>query len=98
VVQVRDPDGMGDFSVVVKSQKDTDRTCRKLGTTKDDIGRKAGDIRACYDYKDSILYTSKTDPQLLRHELCHRANPPKWDGEKWVYDNNCSSVPWSIWE
>lgn len=103
VFNVTDPDGKGDFSVVLQGLDRTDKTCRAKGTTDGDDGRKlekGAKIRACYDYTDKILYTSSKAPQLLKHELCHRANPPEWDAKKkkWIYKKDCRNIPGAIWD
>ena len=90
-------DKMGDLTVIKMPQDYIDRTCRRLGTKVDDLGRglPAGSIKACYDYGQGILWTSNENS--IEHELCHRSNPPDWDGKQYVYKNNCDNVHTEKW-
>lgn len=87
VIKNVDPgDGHGPFDIVYVPDGDyVDRMCRRLGTKNDDDGQPVGqrEIRGCYDYDKKIMYLSS--PESFRHEMNHRANPPKWDGKQWVY-------------
>ena len=97
VLVYKDYDKYGDLYVAKMPLDYVDRTCRRLGTSTDDLGRKLapGSIRACYDYNQNILWTAGN--LSIEHELCHRDNPPRWDGKTWVYDNNCDDVHTEAW-
>jgi len=90
-------DKYGDLTVVKMPQDYIDRTCRRLGSERDDLGRSLSDMKiaACYDYRQGILWTS--DDMNIEHEYCHRMNPPNWDGKNWVYANNCDTIHTQVW-
>jgi hypothetical protein len=85
-------DKYGDLTVIKMPQDYTARTCKRLGSKKNDDGTLiAGEgPDGCYDYTTGTMWLSN----LLDapHELCHRQNPPTWNGKEWVYANDCSSV------
>ena len=83
----------GRYDIVYMTMAQVDSTCRKLGTTHNDHGQIIHDsdyIPACYSYKDNIIFTSDID--YIKHEYCHRINPPIYDGNKYVYLVNCENV------
>lgn len=59
------------FKVIMASQEQIDRHCRKMGTRLNDRGEPVGEIACCVNLKKRTIWASWENPQCLVHELCH---------------------------